>query len=342
MTEPKVSVVIPTYNRSAYLRQAIDSVLTQSYGAFEIVISDNCSSDDTESIVRGLGEPRIRYFRNTQNIGMVPNWNAGIRRARGKYIAILEDDNRWHPRYLERAVQTLDAHPQVAFVHTAVFLTDQDGRSSLLKKRWDEDRLCDGLSELRELMHGNRIFLSTVTSRRDCLHSVGLFDEAIPYAADWEMWLRLYLRYPAAYLAEPLASYRIHEGSGTARLHSQAFSLFCEHRKVIRKTVRNIRAAHGKHLARELGRSWYRWLAEDELHRAWGSHKAGKLALARREAALAVRCAPEVVLRFPLRVLSICLTAILPERVGQSLLTFEERVGRPLLRYLRSNFRGMP
>ncbi len=342
MTAPRVSVVIPTYNRAPLLRQAIESVLAQSYRTFEIVISDNCSSDGTASVVHGFQDLRIRYFRNDRNIGMVPNWNAGIRRARAEYVALLEDDNWWHPRYLERVVQTLDAHPQVAFVHTATCLTDQQGQSVRIHKRWDADRRCDGLAELRDLMRGNQIFLSTVTFRRESIQSAGLFDETIPYAADWEMWLRLYIRYSGAYLAEPLAFYRLHEGSGTARYHSEPLLLFHDHRQVIEKTVRNIRAVYGGPLARELRRSSHRWLAEVLFRRAWGFHRAGELVSARREALAAVTCAPNVVFRFPLKLSVMFFASLLPRGFGRSFLAFEKRVGRPLVRCLRFGLRGMP
>ena len=166
MSEPRVSVVIPTFNRSAFLRQAIVSVLAQTYPHFEVIISDNASADDTREVVAAFSDPRIRYFQNERNLGMAPNWNAGIRRARGAYVVLLEDDNWWHAEYLARAVSILDRHPEVAFLHTAVRITDAKGRVRHVFRRWRSDRICDKRAELIDLMQGNKIFLSTVMARR--------------------------------------------------------------------------------------------------------------------------------------------------------------------------------
>jgi len=169
VSEPRVSVVIPTFNRSAFLRQAIVSVLAQTYPHFEVIISDNASADDTREVVAAFSDPRIRYFQNERNLGMAPNWNAGIRRARGAYVVLLEDDNWWHAEYLARAVSILDRHPEVAFLHTAVRISDAKGRVRHVFRRWRSDRICDKRAELIDLMQGNKIFLSTVMARRSAI-----------------------------------------------------------------------------------------------------------------------------------------------------------------------------
>jgi glycosyltransferase involved in cell wall biosynthesis len=117
---PKVSVIIPTYNRSTLLVEAVLSVSKQSYSNLEIIISDNCSSDNTKKIVTSLQEKdsRIRYFRNHKNLGMIGNWNKAITHVRGKYCAILMDDDLWDQNFIQNTVEVLEKNKDVGFVHT--------------------------------------------------------------------------------------------------------------------------------------------------------------------------------------------------------------------------------
>lgn len=336
MTAPNVSVVIPTHNRSAYFRQAVASVLAQTYTTFEVVVSDNGSTDDTAAVVGEFRDDRIRYFRHGRNIGMVPNWNAGIRRAQAAYVAVLEDDNWWRPDYLERVVAMLDVHPEIALVHTAAFLADRDGAVMRVQRRWNEDRISDAESELRDLIQGNRILLSTVTMRRRCLETLGLFDEAIPYAADWEMWLRVCVQYPIGYLAEPLVFYRQHEASGTAQIHMRPFQLFHDHRQVIDKGLHHARAVHGPERTRQLRRLSYRWLLRLQAQRAWHFYRAGELDVARREAVLALNCVPGAGFRVPATFPAVLLATLLPASAQPAVVAFWRRVAQPVRGYIRS------
>jgi glycosyltransferase involved in cell wall biosynthesis len=98
----KISVVIPTYNRAHLLRGAIESVFTQKYDNYELLILDNASEDDTSSVVQRYSrdDDRIKYIRNSKNLGMIGNWNEGLRIAAGDYICVLMDDDRLKPNFL--------------------------------------------------------------------------------------------------------------------------------------------------------------------------------------------------------------------------------------------------
>ena len=106
---PKVSVVITTYNRAALLPRAIRSVLAQTYEDYELIIVDDCSTDDTPEVVQRFADSRIRAVRHSDNRGQSAAVNTGIRLARGEYIAFLDDDDEWVDRKLSRQVRTLDA-----------------------------------------------------------------------------------------------------------------------------------------------------------------------------------------------------------------------------------------
>jgi glycosyltransferase involved in cell wall biosynthesis len=315
VSEPHVSVVIPTFNRSAYLRQAIKSVLAQTYSNFELVVSDNASTDDTPVMVTGWPDRRIRYFRNDRNVGMTPNWNAGIRHAKGGHVALLEDDNWWHPEYLARTVDTLDRQPDVAFVHTALYLTDAKGKVIRVLRRWGSDRICSKRAELIDLMRGNKIYLSTVLARRSIIESLGLFDEAIPFTPDWDMWLRFYTVYNGAYLAEPAVYYRQHEANFTRQFLAQPSALFEDHRYVIERSVQRIVKIYGVSFARRVRKSAYRFLADMLVWRARERYLEGKFGRARQEAALALQCDLNVALRFPVWLVSIALAGFEAPRI---------------------------
>jgi glycosyltransferase involved in cell wall biosynthesis len=109
MNSPQLSVCIPVYNGSEFIKEAIDSVLNQSFKDLEIVVVDNQSTDDTVSIIRSYSDPRIKLFINDTNIGMIPNWNKSMEYATGKYIKILPADDLIYPGCLEKQVQILNA-----------------------------------------------------------------------------------------------------------------------------------------------------------------------------------------------------------------------------------------
>ena len=115
---PKVSVIIPTHNRAALLPRAVSSVLTQTYGDFELLIIDDASTDDTPQVIAGFSDRRIRSFRQDANQGQSAARNVGIANARGEYVAFLDDDDECVPRRLEEQVALLDAAlPDIAIVY---------------------------------------------------------------------------------------------------------------------------------------------------------------------------------------------------------------------------------
>lgn len=110
---PLVSVVIPTFDRPAYLQLALASVLAQSYRHLEIIVCDNASPADPSGIVAAFNDPRIRFHRHERNIGQTPNIVSGVAKAQGKYVAILGDDDVWRPDFLDRLLRPMEADPEV-------------------------------------------------------------------------------------------------------------------------------------------------------------------------------------------------------------------------------------
>lgn len=206
---PRVSVVLTTYNRSASLRSTIESILAQTFQDFELIVCDDRSPDDTPALVRRYTQtdPRIRYHRREKNLGMPANLSAGIRAARGEYIANLHDDDEYSPQLLERWTDALDRYPSAGFVFNAYRQQDAQGRIS-----------CTYVEPLTECQPGaiviENIFFrrwrfdspiwGTTMVRRSAYEAVGLFNERFGFLADVDMWLRLAERFDVAYVSEPL------------------------------------------------------------------------------------------------------------------------------------------
>jgi glycosyltransferase involved in cell wall biosynthesis len=221
---PEVSVCIPTYNRARMLRESISSVLAQTFSDFELIVSDNASEDDTESLVRSFKDKRIRYARNRRNVGPRENMNRSLHLSRGKYIAFLPDDDLMMPENLRVKVAVLDASPQVGLVHSSYHLVDDSGRIVTANTNWGHgpDRTADCIEERRKLLTCayNRINLPTVIFRRACYERLGGFTDGfageVGLAFDYEYWMRVALYYQIAFLARPLVKWRIHKGSLTS------------------------------------------------------------------------------------------------------------------------------
>jgi glycosyltransferase involved in cell wall biosynthesis len=116
----KITVCIPTYNRAAYLREAIHSVLAQTFGDFELLVSDNASTDNTAEVVAGFGDPRVRYHRQPQNVGIGENHRSVTALAQGEFVAVLSDDDLYQPDHLDRASAALNDYPQAAYYTCAL------------------------------------------------------------------------------------------------------------------------------------------------------------------------------------------------------------------------------
>jgi glycosyltransferase involved in cell wall biosynthesis len=214
---PKVSVCVPAYNAAAFLPTAIESVLAQTFSDFELVVSDDASDDQTPFICSEYTDPRFRATRSRARLGQSGNWNRCLELAEGEYVVLLHADDALQPTYLERAVAMLDAHVDIGLVHCAVQHVDERNRPLSIQRLFNDDRIDrDGETLRRLLLDGCVISPAGVTVRRVVYEDVGRFTDKIVWGVDWHMWIRIALRYPVAYLSQPLALYRDHAQSGTA------------------------------------------------------------------------------------------------------------------------------
>jgi glycosyltransferase involved in cell wall biosynthesis len=227
---PKVSVVIPSYNHARFLRRRLDTVLEQSFQDFEVVILDDCSTDESRSILSEYAEnPKIRIELNEKNSGSpFKQWNKGVRLSRGEYIWLAESDDYADARLLERLVGALDAQPTAAFAYCRSWRVDsQDSPhgfidqylSDLSQDRWAQEYCSDGLHECRNYfifcnVVGNA---SAVVFRKVIYDAVGGADESFQLCGDWKLWAAMALKGTVVYLGDPLNYFRFHEGSVRGR-----------------------------------------------------------------------------------------------------------------------------
>ncbi len=223
LKKPLISVIIPTYNRPEYLQVAIASAVQQTYQNIEIIISDNCSTTNTQAIVESFDDSRIRFWRQPTNVGMFANQMHAFKMARGKYVASLHDDDMWNEDFLEKLIPPLEEHPDLILAFCDQYIIDANGvidyaGTEEYTRSYKRDQLTQGV-------HQNLV-------------KIGLVDKSIPTAAacvirndfvDWDsippevggMW-DIYLAYMCSrsghgtyYYPERLTCYRAHEQTDT-------------------------------------------------------------------------------------------------------------------------------
>ena len=138
MFKPFVSVIIPTYNRAEYLKQAIESVLAQTYTYFELLILDNCSPDHTPEVVAQFSDPRIKYLRHQCNIGSSASYTYGVRWSQGEYLSFLGDDDQYYPMFLENRVNRVIRYPELSVVFSGHRILTEKGEVLKSASKFDK------------------------------------------------------------------------------------------------------------------------------------------------------------------------------------------------------------
>ena len=197
-----VTVIIPSYNRKHFLGETLSSVFSQTFRPYEIIVVDDGSTDDTRAFLKTY-EDQIRYVHKTHG-GEASARNCGLSEASGEYIAFLDSDDLWEPSFLETTITHLEGHATLSLLGTACWVIPDRVR----RPRLQEAFLKGDLFPL--LFRKNIITASAVVSKRECFEEVGLFDENLDQATDYDMWLRIAKRYSIGFLNQPLCQWRRH------------------------------------------------------------------------------------------------------------------------------------
>jgi Glycosyl transferase family 2 len=215
MNTPKVTVMMAVYNAGKYLRQAIESILSQSFGDFELLIHDDGSTDDSAQIIDSYRDSRIRAGRNPVNQGEERVRNHCLRVARGEYIAVLDADDIACQDRLQIQIDVLDRNNDMALVGSVYEIIDESGRVIGKQKVYSDE-----LAIKWGLLFSNQFGHSTVMYRRKDVLAVGGYDETLPWGTDFDLWVRLAIRRRLANLKYPMSQYRIHTRNATHTMRS--------------------------------------------------------------------------------------------------------------------------
>jgi len=216
---PKVSVVIPTYNRRRLLGEALDSIWTQTFADYEVIVVDDGSADDTLAYLEAVQEPRLRFFSEPHR-GISAAANAGLRAARGEFVARLDSDDLWTPDMLATELPALEARPEAGFVYARMRRVDEQGRPTD-RVFGQPPRFPNHL--LKSLVWEDCTTHCTVIARRDLLEKIGGYDESLPANEDWDLMLRMAARRPYVFVDRVTAFYRWHAGNSTTKAQSPLF-----------------------------------------------------------------------------------------------------------------------
>jgi glycosyltransferase involved in cell wall biosynthesis len=215
---PLWSVMIPCFNCSKYLKEAIESVVAQDVGLhrMQIEVIDDCSTDaDVEALVAQVGRGRVRYFRQEQNRGSLRNFETCINRATGHWVHILHGDDMVKPGFYDEIEKLFKHYPDAAAAFTGYNYIDENG-----ERLYDNDKLSDepGIVKdwLDEIAQSQKIQSPSIVVKRSVYEEMGSF-YGIHYGEDWVMWVRISSKYSIVHSPSLLAKYRIHNSNITSR-----------------------------------------------------------------------------------------------------------------------------
>ncbi|MBW4423605.1 MAG: glycosyltransferase family 2 protein [Nostoc desertorum CM1-VF14] len=267
--ESKVTIAIPTYNRSELLKFSLKSVLSQDYSDYQVLVLDNASDDDTEAVVRSFSDSRIIYVRNETNIGLFRNFQRAIEINHSPYLSFLPDDDILLPNFVGESVLALDKHPHAGLSVAQAELIDTNGIPVHVTGEELSDSflegLIDGLEFIHKIVDGRKWILraSAVMFRACALAAVGGYDTPhSKYMIDLNLYLRIAAQFDIFFIAKELAQVRFHvEQDSQATFHSPGgtgpLAVMAERTDAIAYLLQSPRAEDA---------SYRQWLAKRLLH----------------------------------------------------------------------------
>jgi GT2 family glycosyltransferase len=209
---PSVTVIVAVHNAELYIAETLDSIRSQTFRDFEVIVVDDGSTDRTPQVVARY--PEVRYIRQS-NQGQPVARNVGIKAALGTYVAFLDADDLWLPDKLAKQIGYLLKHPEAVWIYTDAVVFDSV-KSTTIARIGEKHKLCDGMI-LRQLLLDAFISSPTPVIRRSIFEDLGMFEEnpSLRFGEDWNMWLRVAEKYPVAVIPDVLALIRVHGANMT-------------------------------------------------------------------------------------------------------------------------------
>lgn len=220
----KVSIITPYYNGSKFIEDAVQSVLAQSYGNFEMLIINDASPDNPNDLLHELQarDARIKVYQHEENKGIAAARNTAIKSATGELFALLDQDDMWLPEKLQIQVDEFSKNREVGLVFSNYYRTDESGKIRGQGEKSHKIIGEDDEKTLINLFNKNRITACTVAFRKDCINTLGAFREDIKGGTDdYEMWLRIAGKYRLKYIDLPLVKRRSHGNNTSGRFREE-------------------------------------------------------------------------------------------------------------------------
>lgn len=214
---PLVSVCIPTYNGGKTIGRTIKSLLNQTYTNLEIIVNDDCSTDDTEQRVLEINDPRVKFSKNEKNKRFAGNWNECVKYVTGKYYKLICQDDLLFPNTIEKQVSVMEKYPNVAVVTGGSNVIDENNKIIMKRQKYRKDTIVDGKKFAKNTFWGRNNYgepASLLTRTRN-LSEEAKYDGDVLYCIDWDFAMNMSYYGDVYYIAEPIAQFRIAYGSVT-------------------------------------------------------------------------------------------------------------------------------
>jgi glycosyltransferase involved in cell wall biosynthesis len=287
----RLTVAMPTCDGARHVADALRGILAQP-GAFDIVVSDDRSNDETLSVVRSVAGDRARIHVNSERLGLAGNWNRCVELSSTPWVATFHQDDVMLPGHIEAHLAAIAARPDVGMVGGSVDVIDDAGEHippAVISRGvlGPSDRTFEAGSFVAELAVENPVRCSAVTLARAAHAKLGGFDPDYRYAVDWEFWLRLARKWAVAWLAQPTVAVRWHPGSETHRFKRGTADL-----DEVSRLLAELYAGRTISETPRLRRLARRNLSRAYTNRAYEAARAGDRALVRTCLARALGLAP--------------------------------------------------
>lgn len=233
---PLVSICIPTYNRAGMVSKAIDSALAQSYWNIEVLVVDNASQDDIESVIAGYQDPRLKFFKNRRNLGLFGNFNKCVELSRGAYIHILHSDDFIDPCFTQTCVEFMQSHHGVAMTFTSVQVISGTEQNRICAST--DDKIFPAPEGFQQILQSRHLIsCPSVMVRKNVYDAVGQYSLEYPYSGDLYQWLKIARRFDMAYVAGATLFYRQGEHSESYRLLFKSPSGYIDSIKIFIRVI---------------------------------------------------------------------------------------------------------
>ncbi len=220
MENPTVSFILTTYNFAPYIKGAITSLLNQKGDyEFEIIVVDDCSTDNTEEIVAGINDERLKYVRHEENKGVAPTINEAFQLTRGEYVCRFDADDEWYPYLLEKTIPYLENNPSVGFVYGDISMIDSEGNITVEKSNIKDVSGFGQKKLFRAMLDDYFIPAPSIVGRRAAWEDAFPLDNDLIFC-DFDLSLEIMKKWKIGYVPYILSKYRVHEGN----IHTTSFA----------------------------------------------------------------------------------------------------------------------